>query len=195
MGKVTLYISCLLVLLVVSLEGFGQPGTTVDLKKQEKYEKHILNSEKTGNKKFTFSKRFTQNAFSHYNYYFNANTMVNDIIEEAKRSFKDDYTALLPFNNYSLDATQGNGNIDSIIYECNAGIRGRPFLRATQRRRNCRHVVQPRCDARGRAGHRSTDSVARRCRCAQRGHEPRSLRFFTSRATAEYRMRRKPRQQ
>ncbi|HRI20380.1 MAG TPA: hypothetical protein PLA68_05480, partial [Panacibacter sp.] len=122
MGKVTVYISSLLLLLVFSLKGFCQPGTTVDLKKPEKYEKRTLTSEKTGNKKFTFPKRVTQNAFSHYNYYFNANNLLNDIIDEAKRSFKDDYTALLPFYNYSLDVTAGSGNIDSIIYKCNAGI-------------------------------------------------------------------------
>lgn len=120
MGKVTIYISCLL--LVVSLKSIAQPGTSVDLQKPEKYEKRTLTSEKTGDKKFGFARRTMQNTFSHYNYYFNANTLLNDIVTEAKKSFKDDYTKMLPFYNYSLDITAGSGNLDSIIYKCNAGI-------------------------------------------------------------------------
>ncbi len=122
MGKVIRYIYCLLFLICFQIKGFCQPGTTVDLKKPAKYENRVLTSEKTGNKKFSFPKRVTQNAFSHYNYYFNANNLLNDIIDDAKKVFKDDYTTLLPFNSYSLDATAGSGNIDSVIYKCNAGI-------------------------------------------------------------------------
>jgi tetratricopeptide (TPR) repeat protein len=99
-----------------------QPGTTVDLKKPEHYENRTLASEKTGQKKFNFSHRFFQNTYTHYNYYFNAKNRLNDIIDEAKRSSQDDYTKLLTFYNYSLDVTSASGDLDSIIYKCNAGI-------------------------------------------------------------------------
>ncbi|MGK4422318.1 hypothetical protein ACSLVQ_29130, partial [Klebsiella pneumoniae] len=39
----------------------------------------------------------------------------------AKEQYKDDYTTLLSFYNYSLDET-AKQQIDSIIYKCTAGI-------------------------------------------------------------------------
>ncbi len=103
----------------------AQPYATVDLdgKKPEKYENRRLRSEKTGEKALTAPKRFFQNTFTHYNYYFNANNKVNEVVERAKLSYKDDYTQLLPFYNYNLDATaQSKGDLDSVIYKCTAGI-------------------------------------------------------------------------
>ncbi len=122
MRNVTLYIVFLLVILSVSIKGFAQPGTTVDLKKPEKYENRTLTSEKSGDKKFTYPRRLLQNGFTHYNYYFNANNILKDIVEEAKKTFIDDYSKLLPFYNYSLDVTANSSDIDSVIYKCNAGI-------------------------------------------------------------------------
>ncbi len=120
MRKSTVYI--FLFVFSFSLPVFAQPGSTIDIPKPEKYEKRKLGSEKTGEKKFTFSRHLIQNAFTHYNYYFNANNKLNEIIQQAKTSFIDDYTKLLPFYNYRLNETAGNSQIDSIIYECNAGI-------------------------------------------------------------------------
>ncbi len=103
----------------------AQPGSSIDIEKQkpEKYENRRLNAEKTGEKKLTAPKRFFQNNFTHYNYFFNANNKVNTIINKAKLSFKDDYTQLLPFYNYTLNATaEEKLEIDSIIYKTTAGI-------------------------------------------------------------------------
>ncbi len=100
----------------------AQPGSTIELTKPEKYENRTLKSEKTGEKKFGFARKVFTNTVSHYNYYFNADTRLNDIVERARLAFQDDYTKLLPFNNYSLDVTSTDGDIDSIIYKCNAGI-------------------------------------------------------------------------
>ncbi|MEP7318529.1 MAG: tetratricopeptide repeat protein, partial [Panacibacter sp.] len=122
MRTITLYIVLILVSLAVSLHGMAQPGTTIEIKKPEKYEKRTLTSEKTGDKKFTYPKRVMQNAFTHYNYYFNANNILKDIVIEAKSTFADDYTKLLPFYNYSLDVTANSSELDSVIYKCNAGI-------------------------------------------------------------------------
>ncbi|HVX27822.1 MAG TPA: hypothetical protein VHB70_15835 [Parafilimonas sp.] len=100
----------------------AQPGTTIDLKKPDKYENRTLASEKTPDTKISRGKKFYQNTITHYNYYFNANNRLDAIIDRAKQSTKDDYTQLLPYYNYSLDVTSTDPDIDSIIYKCNAGI-------------------------------------------------------------------------
>ncbi len=101
----------------------AQPGTHIELDKPKKYENRKLGSEKTGDKKIRTGKRIYQDIITHYNYYFNANNRLNEVVENAKSSFKDDYTQLLPFYNYSLENTaQSSSDIDSIIYKCTAGI-------------------------------------------------------------------------
>ncbi len=99
----------------------AQPNTTIELTKPEKYQSRLLPAEKSGNKKFTIPKRIYNNTVSHYNYYYNASVKLNDIILAAKSQYKEDYTELLPFYNYSLDET-AKGQIDSVIYKCTAGI-------------------------------------------------------------------------
>jgi outer membrane protein assembly factor BamD (BamD/ComL family) len=112
-------------LLVSRCALMAQPYATIDLDKDKpkQYENRQLRSEKTGEKKLTANKRLFQNAFTHYNYYFNANNKLNDIITRSKLAFKDDYTKLLPFYNYSLDVTASEKTeLDSVIYKCTAGI-------------------------------------------------------------------------
>jgi hypothetical protein len=111
-------------LLVVVFSAFSQPNTSIDLEKQkpEKYKDKLLSAEKTEDKKISGIKRFFNNTYTHYNYYYNANVKFNEIIEKAKENFIDDYTQLLPFYNYSLETTAKDKNIDSVIYKCNAGI-------------------------------------------------------------------------
>ena len=98
---------------------------TIDLEKDkpEKFKTKTLKSEKTGEKKFTLPRRFIQNTVSHYNYYFNANNKINEVIERARLSNKDDYAKLLPFYGYSLVNTAAqNTELDSVIYKATAGI-------------------------------------------------------------------------
>ncbi|MEP6584745.1 MAG: tetratricopeptide repeat protein [Ginsengibacter sp.] len=98
---------------------------TIDLEKDkpEKFKTKTLKSEKTGQKKFTLPRRFIQNTVSHYNYYFNANNKINEVIERARISNKDDYTKLLPFYGYSLTNTAAQSTeLDSVIYKATAGI-------------------------------------------------------------------------
>lgn len=98
---------------------------TIDLEKDkpEKFKTKTLKSEKTGEKKFTLPRRFVQNTVSHYNYYFNANNKINEVIERARLSNKDDYARLLPFYGYSLINTAAqNTELDSVIYKATAGI-------------------------------------------------------------------------
>src|ERR1700759_5604126 len=98
-------------------------GLSFDLPHPKKYENRQLRSEKTGEKKFTIPRRFMQNTTSHYNFFFNANEKIKDVIARAKASHKDDYTKLLSFYNYNFDETSRyRTDLDSVIYKATAGI-------------------------------------------------------------------------
>ncbi|HEX6169445.1 MAG TPA: hypothetical protein VFZ33_07105, partial [Chitinophagaceae bacterium] len=80
-------------------------------------------SEKSESKKFGLGKRFTHNTFTHYNYFFNANNKLNEVLDIAKAAHFDEFTELLTFYNYSLDETAANAEqLDSIIYKSTTGI-------------------------------------------------------------------------
>ncbi len=116
------YPLCLTVLFTVCFfAAESQPNTTIELKKTDKFQNRQLASEKTGNKKFTVPKRLYSNMVSQYNYYFNANAKLEDIIATAKAAHQEDYRQLLPFYNYSLEET-AKGQIDTVLYKCTAGI-------------------------------------------------------------------------
>lgn len=105
----------------------AQPTWTVDLfgkeKKPEQYEEKKLPSEKTGEKKFTTFRRFLQNTTTRYNYYFNAENKIDAVIERAKMAQKEDFSKLLSFYPYSLDATAAQKvELDSVIYKATGGI-------------------------------------------------------------------------
>lgn len=115
----------LLLALVFASVAFAQPGSELDIEKDKpkKYEERKLKSEKTGEKKFTIPKRFIQNGVTRFNYYFNANNKIKTVLEKAKQGFKEDFTKLLPFYNYTLDATAAQkSDLDSAVYKCTAGI-------------------------------------------------------------------------
>ncbi len=113
--------SQILLMIFCCFELNAQSGSSVELAKPDKYQNRKLASEKTGEKKFSTPKRIYTNTVSHYNYYFNANAKLKDIITRAKEIHKDDYTQLLSFYNYSLDET-AKGQIDTVIYKCTAAI-------------------------------------------------------------------------
>src|SRR6476620_8342844 len=101
----------------------AQPTLPSDLKKPKKYEERKLGSEKTTEKKFKIPRRVIQNTVTHYNWFFNANQRLNEVLERAKLQHKDDFTQLLPFYNYSLETTARDSmDLDSVIYKANAGI-------------------------------------------------------------------------
>jgi hypothetical protein len=105
------------------LNGFGQEGVTYDLKKPPKYENRTLGYEKTTETKFKTPRHFIQNSITHYNFYYNANIKLNEVVARAKASFQDDFTRLLPFYNYSLQNTvRDKRNLDSIIDKVNTAI-------------------------------------------------------------------------
>lgn len=118
------YLIPLTVFLSCFLPGMGQPTLSADdLRKPKKYENRQLRAEKTGEKKFTAPRRFFQNTYTHYNYFFNAQNKLNQVLESAKASHTDQYSELLSFYNYTLENTSSQKTeLDSVIYKVNAGI-------------------------------------------------------------------------
>lgn len=108
-------------LLFLCLKSMAQPYTTIELKKDKPYENRTLPAEKSGNKKFTLPKRIYNNTVTHFNYYFNANQRLNEILERAAESHRDDYTQLLSYYDYDLETT-AQDQIDTVLYKCTAGI-------------------------------------------------------------------------
>ena len=101
----------------------AQDALQVDLKKPEKFENKKLGYEKTTEKKMTVPRRFIQNTTTHYNYYYNANVKMEEIIARVKAGHRDDFTQLLPFYNYSLDKTANEKQeLDSVIYKSTIAI-------------------------------------------------------------------------
>ena len=116
-------VTFLLIISQLAIPAFGQLGIALDVKKPKEFENRVLRSEKSDQKKFTTPKRFIQNTITHYNYFFNANNKLNEVLERAKASFKDDYSELLPFYNYTLDATAADSiQLDSISQKAQTGI-------------------------------------------------------------------------
>lgn len=121
--RYTIISTLLLTICQLSLPVFGQLGVPISIEKPKEYEERVLRSERSDEKKFTVPRRFIQNTVSHYNYYFNANNKLNEVLERAKTAFKDDYSQLLPFYNYSLDVTAKDSiQLDSVIYKSSTGI-------------------------------------------------------------------------
>ena len=101
--------------------GNTQPHLSFEIKKPQKYESRTLPSEKTANSNYSLPKKLYTNTVSRFNYYFNANNKLNELVTKAKEAHHDDYTQLLSFYNYQLDTT-AKDQIDSVIYKCTAGI-------------------------------------------------------------------------
>ena len=100
----------------------AQIGFNPTVKKPKEFENRLLRSEK-GSKKLTAPKKFVQNTVSHYNYFFNANNKINEVITRAKLSHKDEYDRLLSFYNFSLDVTVADSiQLDSISFKAQSGI-------------------------------------------------------------------------
>jgi tetratricopeptide (TPR) repeat protein len=121
--RVSRHISFFFFLILLSLGSSAQLGFDLDIKKPEPYDNRVLKAEKSGDKKLNKPRRFFQNLTTHYNYFFNANTKLNEILDRAKGGHRDDYAQLLSFYNYTLDGTkQDKQQLDSVIYKSKTGI-------------------------------------------------------------------------
>ena len=119
----TITAALFLIISQLAVPAFGQLGIDLDVKKPKEFENRVLRSEKSDQKKFSLPKRLIQNTITHYNYFFNANNKLNEVLERAKASFKDDYSELIPFYNYNLSETAADSlNLDSISSKVQTGI-------------------------------------------------------------------------
>jgi hypothetical protein len=106
-----------------SLTGSGQVGVDYDLRKPQKYENRTLGYEKTTETKWSDSRALIQNTITQYNWYFNTNNKLNEVLTRAKSQFREDYTQLLPFYNYNLETTaKDKRNLDSVIDKVNSAV-------------------------------------------------------------------------
>lgn len=113
----------ILVTLLLPIMVLAQPYSSIELKKPSKYENRDLPAEKTGNGRIKGGKKVYQNTVTHFNYFFNAQNKINEVIERAKNSFIEDYSTLLPFYNYTKeDLYKQKEQLDSVLYKCTAGI-------------------------------------------------------------------------
>lgn len=104
-------------------QGNAQGNITFDLKKPKAYENRKLASELTPEKKINPVKRIRENVVSHYNFYFNANLKIQDVLKSARQSHKDTFIRLLPFYDYTLDQTLARQqDLDSVVIKANNGI-------------------------------------------------------------------------
>ncbi|HEY1022899.1 MAG TPA: tetratricopeptide repeat protein, partial [Flavisolibacter sp.] len=105
------------------LTALSQPGFKVDIEKPEPYQERKLKAEKTGDGNLKAPRRILQNLTTRFNYVFNANNKFNEIIERAREQHQDDYTSLLTFYPYTLEATAADSiQLDSVIYKARTGI-------------------------------------------------------------------------
>jgi len=88
---------------------------------KEDIEERPLPYEVLLNKKYNLPRRAYQNTVSQFNYLFNAEEELNEIIQNARNQYKEDFENLLNFYDYDLATTSKYSN-DSIIYRCNANI-------------------------------------------------------------------------
>jgi tetratricopeptide (TPR) repeat protein len=104
-------------------EAKAQPGEKVDLPKPEKYQNRVLASEKSTTGRFGPLKRVSQNIGTRYNFVFNAERELDEVVALARQSKKDDFTRRLSF--YEVDpavTASQRSELDSVILKCNNGI-------------------------------------------------------------------------
>lgn len=115
----------LLVLLIGSIRTLhAQPGTTLHLKNEKpaEFAKKLLRAEKTSYGPLSKFQQFMQNTFTRYNYLYNANKRLEDILEKATTDYKENYEQLLSYEPYDAKAMASNAFLDSVIQHATAGI-------------------------------------------------------------------------
>jgi Tfp pilus assembly protein PilF len=88
---------------------------------KEAFDERPLPYERLLNTKYTLARRAYQNTVSQFNYLFNAEEELKEIIQKSRNNYKEEYSNLLSFYDYDL-ATTSKSSFDSIIYRCNANI-------------------------------------------------------------------------
>lgn len=101
----------------------AQQGYSLEIKKPEPYDNRTVRAEKSADKAIKTPARLMQNMVTHFNYYFNANNKLDEVLAAAKQQHRDNYTRLLPFYNFTLDQTAAQAqSLDSVIIKAKTGI-------------------------------------------------------------------------
>ncbi|HTN37796.1 MAG TPA: tetratricopeptide repeat protein, partial [Arachidicoccus sp.] len=118
-----LIIYCML-LIASGLTADAQPGTTVNLKNEKPadFARKRLRAEKTSYGPLGKIQELMQNTFTHFNYLYNANKRMTEVVTEATVNNNEDYSTLLPFYPYDENALAKNAFLDSVIEHATAGL-------------------------------------------------------------------------
>ncbi|PZP39374.1 MAG: hypothetical protein DI598_20020, partial [Pseudopedobacter saltans] len=76
----------------------------------------------TGKSKLRGFKKFMQGTYTHFNFLLNANQKLNTSLDIAQTEFQDDYTKLLPYDNYDLKRFAQNTYLDTAIEKANGSL-------------------------------------------------------------------------
>jgi len=118
-----LFCGVILLLWLLPTSSIAQPGASVQLDKPKKFENRTLASEKSTEGKFNPVKKANQNLNTRYNFVFNSERILNEVLTGARFQFRDDFSKLLPFYNYTLDNTADQAqDLDSVLMKCNDAI-------------------------------------------------------------------------
>ncbi|MFT4205270.1 MAG: hypothetical protein QM610_15305 [Chitinophagaceae bacterium] len=110
----------------------SQPNSYIRIDAQDKprkYQTKTLPAEKSSDQAVASGKgelrgwkKFTQGTYAHFNFLFNANNKLNDALSMARARLQDDYTQLLPYDNYDLKAMAQNVYLDTAIEKANGAL-------------------------------------------------------------------------
>ena len=103
---------------------YAQPGTTINLTsiKPAEFAKKLLRSEKTGYGPLGKFQQLMQNTFTRFNYLYNANERLKEIMDQAITAYSEDYNQLLSYYPYDSKRLATNPFLDSVIQHATAGI-------------------------------------------------------------------------
>lgn len=89
-----------------------------------KKKRSIYSNENMLKKKWSFQRRFFQNLYTHFNYYFNANRKMEEAEGNMERSVKDSWDSRISLLNFNplRDSTVFAADMDSVIQKSSLGI-------------------------------------------------------------------------
>ncbi len=94
----------------------------LEIKMKQKHEK--WSNASMLKRRWSPMRRFTQNSFTHYNYYYNANRKMDEALQNMQRSRKENYDSLIglyPFDP-NRDSSMMSSDMDTIVRKISVGI-------------------------------------------------------------------------
>lgn len=107
------------------LGAIGQEHTTIriDYKdKPKKFQTKILPVERSGIEHLKPIKKFVQNTYTHFNFLFNANNRLHQILQQAQDNYQNDYSKLLDYYDYDTAQVARNQYLDTVLEKANGAL-------------------------------------------------------------------------